>query len=148
MKAGKFFGGVLSISSLVKPGSAVTPNSVKEVSFLNATSMASRTSPTNPPTPFVSCFPFQDPDCCIDYAVCECVNGWCQPCFRRGPPHLTKCGAAYHILRHLLRNEQAIRGSKPLQSTRFFRVWERYQLTSWMVLLGGHVRGMRRKVAM
>ncbi|KAI1196917.1 hypothetical protein F5X97DRAFT_325010 [Nemania serpens] len=120
MKAGKFFGGVLSISSLVKPGSAVTPNSVKEVSFLNATSMASRTSPTNPPTPFVSCFPFQDPDCCIDYAVCE----------------------------HLLRNEQAIRGSKPLQSTRFFRVWERYQLTSWMVLLGGHVRGMRRKVAM
>ncbi|KAI1333014.1 hypothetical protein F5Y16DRAFT_1285 [Xylariaceae sp. FL0255] len=22
------------------------------------------------------CYPFEDPDCCIDYAVCQCANGW------------------------------------------------------------------------
>ncbi|KAI1412126.1 hypothetical protein F5Y13DRAFT_200116 [Hypoxylon sp. FL1857] len=22
------------------------------------------------------CYPFEDPHCCIDYAVCECANGW------------------------------------------------------------------------
>ncbi|KAE8549010.1 hypothetical protein TMatcc_011259 [Talaromyces marneffei ATCC 18224] len=22
------------------------------------------------------CYPFEDPDCGIDYAVCQCANGW------------------------------------------------------------------------
>ncbi|KAI4861952.1 hypothetical protein F4820DRAFT_41892 [Hypoxylon rubiginosum] len=22
------------------------------------------------------CYPFEDPDCCVNYAVCQCANGW------------------------------------------------------------------------
>ncbi|PMD23550.1 hypothetical protein NA56DRAFT_746575 [Hyaloscypha hepaticicola] len=22
------------------------------------------------------CYPFEAPDCCINYAVCQCANGW------------------------------------------------------------------------
>ncbi|KAI1773229.1 hypothetical protein F4818DRAFT_443583 [Hypoxylon cercidicola] len=22
------------------------------------------------------CFPFEDPHCCVNYAVCQCANGW------------------------------------------------------------------------
>lgn len=79
MRAGKFLGGILSIQSLVKPVAAMTPNSIKKAAFSNTTRVPSRSSATTPPTPAVSCFPFQNPRCCIDYAVCECLNGWCCP---------------------------------------------------------------------
>ncbi|KAI1159250.1 hypothetical protein F5B18DRAFT_36448 [Nemania serpens] len=93
MKAGTFLGGILSIPSLIRPGAAMAPISIKEVSFLNTTSTASRPGTTNPPTPAVSCFPFQDPHCCIDYAVCECANGWCRPYLPRVSPRLVNAAA-------------------------------------------------------
>ncbi|KAI0184247.1 hypothetical protein EV127DRAFT_486331 [Xylaria flabelliformis] len=26
--------------------------------------------------PASGCYPFEDPGCCINYAVCQCANGW------------------------------------------------------------------------
>ncbi|KAI0096073.1 hypothetical protein GGR51DRAFT_52183 [Nemania sp. FL0031] len=70
---GKLLGvGVLGIPFLVKSEAAMATDSTTAMSFPNTTTTATIPNSTIPAIP---CFPFQDPDCCIVHAVCECNNG-------------------------------------------------------------------------
>ncbi|KAI0468087.1 hypothetical protein F4859DRAFT_517283 [Xylaria cf. heliscus] len=68
---GKFLSTALGIRLLVE-SSATTPNLAVIPRFPNTTGIADNPDITSHVLP---CFPFEDPDCCIDYAVCECNNG-------------------------------------------------------------------------
>ncbi|KAI0451174.1 hypothetical protein F5B21DRAFT_487985 [Xylaria acuta] len=69
--------GILGIPLLAESGVVITSNFVGRPSFPNTTSIADSPDNTSRAIP---CFPFEDPGCCIDYAVCECTNGWYYPC--------------------------------------------------------------------
>ncbi|KAI0438143.1 hypothetical protein F4803DRAFT_555339 [Xylaria telfairii] len=71
-RAGQLLAGILGIPLLVDARVAIPPNFIGKPSFLNTTSTAGSPDSTSIAIP---CFPFADPDCCIDYAVCECNNG-------------------------------------------------------------------------
>ncbi|KAI1756314.1 hypothetical protein F4782DRAFT_526868 [Xylaria castorea] len=71
-KVGKLVAGILGISLLVESGVAITSSFIVKASFPNITSISDSPDNTSRAIP---CFPFEDPDCCIDYAVCECTNG-------------------------------------------------------------------------
>ncbi|KAI8945130.1 hypothetical protein F4801DRAFT_584705 [Xylaria longipes] len=71
-RAGKLIASVLGILLLVEPGVAITSNFVVKALFPNTTSIVDSPDNTGRAIP---CFPFEDPDCCIDHAVCECTNG-------------------------------------------------------------------------
>ncbi|KAI5927409.1 hypothetical protein F4810DRAFT_706776 [Camillea tinctor] len=43
--------------------------------FLNTTSFRGTTPNTKSLNGTADCFPFEDPDCCIDWIVCQCHNG-------------------------------------------------------------------------
>ncbi|KAI0868937.1 hypothetical protein GGS24DRAFT_480509 [Hypoxylon argillaceum] len=91
---GKLVRSILGLSLLVKGAAATAPNRSVKTLFPNTTTAANSPESTEPAIP---CFPFQDPDCCVDHAVCECYNGWCHPC-----SYLSLIDATvYHLSRHL-----------------------------------------------
>ncbi|KAI1147129.1 hypothetical protein F4825DRAFT_471853 [Nemania diffusa] len=69
---GKLVRSILGLSLLVKGAAATAPNRSVKTLFPNTTTAANSPESTEPAIP---CFPFQDPDCCVDHAVCECYNG-------------------------------------------------------------------------